>query len=184
MDQNVVGSIGWWKCSLHGHQGLVPANRLLVLSPSQAKALYPQTPSQADKSCSTLGSPLRQPRQGIYQVPSVPRPCSASPAYECMERIYEVPSSAPRLACWSPGTSPLRHEGKGSPSKVSLLVNTLSYISAILHKGLRCIVLWSNLCVLSCLCTYEKVSVSVPFGIFDICLVLWSQTSQHCGQLH
>lgn len=128
MDQNVVGSIGWWKCSLHGRQGLVPANRLLVLSPSQAKALYPQT--------STLGSPVRQYSQSIYQVPSVPRPCSTSPAYECMERIYEVPSSAPRLASWSPGPSPLRQDGKGSPSKVNLLVNTPSYMLAILHKGL------------------------------------------------
>ncbi|XP_076124304.1 cas scaffolding protein family member 4 [Alosa pseudoharengus] len=117
MDQNVAGSIGWWKCSLHGRQGLAPANRLLVLSPSQAEALYSQTSSQADKPSLLGSSPVRQAPQSIYQVPSVPRNCNSSPAYECMERIYEVPSSAPHPACWSPGPLPLRQEGIGSPTK-------------------------------------------------------------------
>lgn len=135
----MAGSVGWWKCSLHGRQGFAPANRLLLLSPSQAEALYPPS-RQADKPFSALVSPgVRQAPQNIYQIPSVPRQCSSSPAYECMERIYEVPSPAPAPACWSPGPSPHRHKGRGSPSKVSLPVNVFC-----IH-----------------ICIYDEVSVSI-----------------------
>uniref|UniRef100_A0A8C8VLU5 Cas scaffold protein family member 4 n=1 Tax=Pelusios castaneus TaxID=367368 RepID=A0A8C8VLU5_9SAUR len=36
LEQNVLESVGWWKCSLHGRQGLAPANRLHLLADSQA----------------------------------------------------------------------------------------------------------------------------------------------------
>ncbi|XP_072522107.1 cas scaffolding protein family member 4 [Salminus brasiliensis] len=72
-EQNVEGSPGWWKCSLHGREGLAPANRLICLSPAEAEALGLKT-------------------QSIYQIPKVPRPLAASPTYEVMDRIYKVPS--------------------------------------------------------------------------------------------
>ncbi|KAK3536634.1 hypothetical protein QTP86_015437, partial [Hemibagrus guttatus] len=34
--QTVEGSVGWWKCSLNGREGLAPANRLRLLSPSES----------------------------------------------------------------------------------------------------------------------------------------------------
>uniref|UniRef100_A0A3B4CUF3 SH3 domain-containing protein n=1 Tax=Pygocentrus nattereri TaxID=42514 RepID=A0A3B4CUF3_PYGNA len=55
MEQNVEGSTGWWKCSLHGKEGLAPANRLMRLSQAEAEALG-----------------LRS--QSIYQIPKVPQP--------------------------------------------------------------------------------------------------------------
>ncbi|NXS41322.1 CASS4 protein, partial [Balaeniceps rex] len=104
LDQNVIGSEGWWKCSLHGRQGLAPANRLQLLTASQAVLLPPSTQSDATES------PAGQ--QNIYQVPSVPKPTVLSSTYEKMEGwvksparvstlpaqgIYQVPALAAQL---------------------------------------------------------------------------------------
>ncbi|XP_074013532.1 cas scaffolding protein family member 4 isoform X2 [Numenius arquata] len=104
LDQNVIGSDGWWKCSLHGRQGLAPANRLQLLAASQAVLLPPSTRSDSAES------PAGQ--QNIYQVPSVPKPTVSSSTYEKMEGwvksparvstlpaqgIYQVPALAAQL---------------------------------------------------------------------------------------
>ncbi|NXA18034.1 CASS4 protein, partial [Ibidorhyncha struthersii] len=104
LDQNVIGSEGWWKCSLHGRQGLAPANRLQLLAASQALLLPPSTRSDSAES------PAGQ--QNIYQVPSVPKPTVLSSTYEKMEGwvksparvstlptqgIYQVPALAAQL---------------------------------------------------------------------------------------
>ncbi|NXM74270.1 CASS4 protein, partial [Serilophus lunatus] len=102
LDQHVLGSEGWWKCSLHGRQGLAPANRLQLLSP--AILLLPTTQSD----------PVELPagQQNIYQVPSGPKPTVVSSTYEKMEgwvkspvrgcatpsqAIYQVPALAAQL---------------------------------------------------------------------------------------
>ncbi|NXU89515.1 CASS4 protein, partial [Xiphorhynchus elegans] len=102
LEQHVLGSEGWWKCSLHGRQGLAPANRLQLLSPS-----IPPPPS-------TPGDPSELPAgpQNIYQVPSVPKTTVLSSTYEKMEgwvkspargsatpaqAIYQVPALAAQL---------------------------------------------------------------------------------------
>uniref|UniRef100_A0A8C6NCW3 Cas scaffolding protein family member 4 n=1 Tax=Melopsittacus undulatus TaxID=13146 RepID=A0A8C6NCW3_MELUD len=104
LDQNVIGSEGWWRCSLHGRQGLAPANRLQLLAASQAALLPSSTWSGATES------PPGQ--QNIYQVPSVPKPTVLSSTYEKMEgwvksparvsalpaqAIYQVPAVAAQL---------------------------------------------------------------------------------------
>ncbi|NXE72415.1 CASS4 protein, partial [Cochlearius cochlearius] len=104
LDQNVIGSEGWWKCSLHGRQGLAPANRLQLLAASQA-ALLPLSP-RSDSAEPPAG------QQNIYQVPSVPKPTVLSSTYEKMEGwvkpparvstlpvqgIYQVPALAAQL---------------------------------------------------------------------------------------
>ncbi|XP_071428898.1 cas scaffolding protein family member 4 isoform X2 [Pithys albifrons albifrons] len=102
LEQHVLGSEGWWKCSLHGRQGLAPANRLQLLSPAT-----PLPPS-------TRNDPTELPagQQNIYQVPSVPKPTVLSATYEKMEgwvkspargsampaqAIYQVPALAAQL---------------------------------------------------------------------------------------
>nr|XP_030144627.3 cas scaffolding protein family member 4 [Taeniopygia guttata] len=92
LEQHVPGSEGWWRCSLHGHHGLAPANRLQLLPPS---AEPPAT-------------------HGIYQVPSVPsvpsvpKGTALSNTYERMEgwvqpqalpaqAVYQVPALAAQL---------------------------------------------------------------------------------------
>ncbi|NXP85867.1 CASS4 protein, partial [Passerina amoena] len=85
LEQHVAGSQGWWHCSLHGHHGLAPANRLQLLPPSAE-------PPAA---------------HSIYQVPSVPSvpsvPTAPSATYEKMEGwvqpqlVYQVPALAAQL---------------------------------------------------------------------------------------
>ncbi|XP_025957707.2 cas scaffolding protein family member 4 isoform X2 [Dromaius novaehollandiae] len=104
LDQNVIGSEGWWKCSLHGRQGLAPANRLQLLAGSQADLPPPSTQSDTTE--------LPAGQQNIYQVPSVPKSTTLSSTYEKMDGwvksparistlpaqgIYQVPALAAQL---------------------------------------------------------------------------------------
>ncbi|NWR14029.1 CASS4 protein, partial [Emberiza fucata] len=87
LEQHVAGSQGWWHCSLHGHHGLAPANRLQLLPPSAeppaAHSIY-QVPS-------------------VPSVPSVPAATAPSATYEKMEGwvqpqlVYQVPALAAQL---------------------------------------------------------------------------------------
>ncbi|KAI5093494.1 cas scaffolding protein family member 4 [Silurus meridionalis] len=61
IEQTVEGSVGWWKCSLHGREGLAPANRLRLLSPSESIYQIPR-PSEA--------SPTYEVMEHFYKVPS------------------------------------------------------------------------------------------------------------------
>ncbi|NWR70774.1 CASS4 protein, partial [Centropus unirufus] len=89
LDQNIIGSEGWWKCSLHGRQGLAPANRLQLLTASRAVPLPPSTRSESAES------PVGQ--QNIYQVPSVPKPTVSSSTYEKMEGWVKSPAKVSTL---------------------------------------------------------------------------------------
>ncbi|XP_015269152.1 PREDICTED: cas scaffolding protein family member 4 [Gekko japonicus] len=99
LEQDPLGSEGWWKCSLHGKQGLAPANRLQLLTPSQV-------PSNLRFSQGLQTSPGT-----IYQVPSAHRSADrAAPVYERMDSwikprssslpnqdVYQVPALAAKL---------------------------------------------------------------------------------------
>ncbi|XP_029103805.1 cas scaffolding protein family member 4 [Scleropages formosus] len=93
MDLNVPGSHGWWKCSLHGRQGLAPANRLHLLNLLQVEVQNP------------------------YQVPSMCRP-SPSQTYEPMDRNYKVPF-AHQLASRGLGPSPKSQSSQGLEMPIS-----------------------------------------------------------------
>ncbi|XP_073436768.1 cas scaffolding protein family member 4 isoform X2 [Dendrobates tinctorius] len=84
LDQNVLGSEGWWRCYLHGRQGLAPANRLQLLT-------IPQNESPvAQSNYNSLGR--KQSSPNIYQVPSAPKTEVAS-MYERMENLYITPET-------------------------------------------------------------------------------------------
>lgn len=102
LEQNLQESEGWWKCSLHGKQGLAPANRLQLLTPSQAS-------STQQVSIRPPVSPLT-----IYQVPSAHKPPELPSVYEKMDSwtepscsssasslptqdVYKVPALAAKL---------------------------------------------------------------------------------------
>nr|XP_048676669.1 cas scaffolding protein family member 4 isoform X3 [Caretta caretta] len=86
LEQNVLESEGWWKCSLHGRQGLAPANRLQLLAGSQEGTLSPSSEPDSQEL------PISQ--QNIYQVPSAPKSSTLSPTYERMDSwIKPLPSS-------------------------------------------------------------------------------------------
>uniref|UniRef100_A0A7M4EAM9 Cas scaffolding protein family member 4 n=1 Tax=Crocodylus porosus TaxID=8502 RepID=A0A7M4EAM9_CROPO len=77
LDQNVIGSEGWWKCSLHGRQGLAPANRLQLLAGLQAGMLSP--------SCQHDSQELPSNQPNIYQVPKAPKSTVSLSVYEQMD---------------------------------------------------------------------------------------------------
>ncbi|KAM4622463.1 cas scaffolding protein family member 4 isoform 2-T2 [Discoglossus pictus] len=84
LEQNVFGSEGWWRCYLHGRQGLAPANRLQLFTITQNDAPLATSPYNS------LGRPQRQ--QNIYQVPTGSNTTSRS-TYMPMDAIYITPTS-------------------------------------------------------------------------------------------
>ncbi|XP_066868016.1 cas scaffolding protein family member 4 isoform X3 [Kogia breviceps] len=104
LEQNVPESEGWWRCLLHGRQGLAPANRLEIL-----------VEAPADRPCPPF---LRGPEdassssQEAYDVPALLRRSSPGPVYEPMKtwvegpppptgQVYEVPDppASARVVC-------------------------------------------------------------------------------------
>ncbi|XP_054304869.2 embryonal Fyn-associated substrate isoform X2 [Pongo pygmaeus] len=93
------GLDGWCLCSLHGQQGIVPANRVKLLSagPAPKPSLSPVCPAQP-------GSPYPAPDhsnedQEVYVVPPPARPCPTSgpPAGPCPpspDPIYKIPRAS------------------------------------------------------------------------------------------
>lgn len=74
-------SEGWWRCLLHGKQGLAPANRLQILTEA------PGDPPCPPLSCTPPGS------EEAYQVPASPRSSPPGPIYEPMRSWVEPPTA-------------------------------------------------------------------------------------------
>ena len=102
LEQNVPESEGWWKCLLHGRQGLAPANRLQILVEAPTDRPRPPFLKGLD-SAPTIS-------QETYEVPTLLDP--TSPVYEQMKswvegpppstvQIYEVPDppACARIVC-------------------------------------------------------------------------------------
>ncbi|XP_059114965.1 cas scaffolding protein family member 4 [Peromyscus eremicus] len=116
VEQNVPESEGWWKCLLHGRQGLAPANRLQVLK---------ETP--ADRSCPLLLRGLDTDltsSEALYQVPSLFCPPPPGPVYEPMKSWVEGPLPPPPPL---PATAQV-YEFPDSPSSARIVCEkTLSF---------------------------------------------------------
>ncbi|XP_007949965.2 enhancer of filamentation 1 [Orycteropus afer afer] len=90
IEQNTGGLEGWWLCSLHGRQGIVPGNRVkLLIGPVQEiPASQDQPPSGlmhqtfVQQKLYQVPNPQAAPRDTIYQVP---------PSYQ-NQGIYQVPT--------------------------------------------------------------------------------------------
>ncbi|XP_061428038.1 embryonal Fyn-associated substrate-like isoform X2 [Lethenteron reissneri] len=80
---------GWWLCSLHGHRGLVPANRLALLAPSCGGSSPPGPSFPASAA--------------------IAAPCASSPS-------RSSPSRSPRspCGCLGAGPAPVRGSGLGA----------------------------------------------------------------------
>ncbi|XP_012322925.2 cas scaffolding protein family member 4 isoform X2 [Aotus nancymaae] len=83
LEQQVPESEGWWKCLLHGRQGLAPANRLQILTEVAADRLRP--PFLRDLEEAPASS------EETYQVPTLPHPPTPGPVYEQMRSWVEGP---------------------------------------------------------------------------------------------
>ncbi|KAM9286194.1 enhancer of filamentation 1 [Cariama cristata] len=91
IEQNTEGLEGWWLCSLHGRQGIVPGNRVkLLIGP-----VIQDSPSAQDMSNSGL---MHQSfnQQKIYQVPSshasAQDPVYQVPPSHLSRGIYQIPT--------------------------------------------------------------------------------------------
>ncbi|XP_044842001.1 embryonal Fyn-associated substrate isoform X1 [Mauremys mutica] len=99
LQPKVPGLAGWHLCSLHGQQGIVPANRVCVLpepgppdlSPAPRKESAPPVlykPPQGQRS-SSAGQ--KEEQQEVYVVPPPTRPCLTP-----CDDIYKVPRATRR----------------------------------------------------------------------------------------
>ncbi|XP_036179276.1 cas scaffolding protein family member 4 isoform X2 [Myotis myotis] len=104
LEQHVPESEGWWRCLLHGRQGLAPANRLQILSEAPA-----------DSPCPPFLRPLEEARASskeASQVPTLLSPPPPGPVYEPMKswvagppphtvQVYEFPDppASARIVC-------------------------------------------------------------------------------------
>ncbi|XP_044048438.1 breast cancer anti-estrogen resistance protein 1 isoform X3 [Siniperca chuatsi] len=111
LERDTQGLDGWWLCSLHGRQGIVPGNRLKILvGMYDSKQQQQATPSTPDPAASCPASHVQRPLlpQSAYAKPT-PAPSSAAIAtsssafankplpstqYTSMHSAYSTPSPA------------------------------------------------------------------------------------------
>ncbi|XP_047452406.1 breast cancer anti-estrogen resistance protein 1 isoform X1 [Mugil cephalus] len=110
LERDTQGLDGWWLCSLHGRQGIVPGNRLKILvGMYDSKKQQQPAPSTPDPAVSCPTTQVQRPLlpQSTYAKPS-PSPSSAatmsssgfankslpSAQYTSMHTAYSIPSSA------------------------------------------------------------------------------------------
>ncbi|XP_031228754.1 cas scaffolding protein family member 4 isoform X3 [Mastomys coucha] len=104
VEENVPESEGWWKCLLHGRQGLAPANRLQILRETPADRPCPLSLRGLDTDLTSSAAPYQ-----VHKVFSLPPP---GPVYEPMRswvegpppataQVYELPDSpsSARIIC-------------------------------------------------------------------------------------
>uniref|UniRef100_A0A9L0R8X7 Enhancer of filamentation 1 n=1 Tax=Equus caballus TaxID=9796 RepID=A0A9L0R8X7_HORSE len=90
IEQNTGGLEGWWLCSLHGRQGIVPGNRVkLLIGPVQETSSSQDQPTPglmhqtfSQQKLYQVPNPQGASRDTIYQVP---------PSYQ-NQGIYQVPT--------------------------------------------------------------------------------------------
>uniref|UniRef100_A0A8C9VK72 Cas scaffold protein family member 4 n=1 Tax=Scleropages formosus TaxID=113540 RepID=A0A8C9VK72_SCLFO len=118
MDLNVPGSHGWWKCSLHGRQGLAPANRLHLLNLLQVEV---QNPYQVPSMCRPSPSQTYEPMDRNYKVPFAhqlaSRGLGPSPKSQSSQEHYDVPPQTRRVTLPSPRKSEWIYDVPVSPEK-------------------------------------------------------------------
>ncbi|XP_055228863.1 cas scaffolding protein family member 4 isoform X3 [Gorilla gorilla gorilla] len=125
LEQHVPESEGWWKCLLHGRQGLAPANRLQILTEVAADRPCPpflrgleEAPASSEETYQailTLPRPVRAslptlPSQ-VYDVPTQHRGPVVLKEPE-KQQLYDIPAS-PKKAGLHPPAS--QASGQGVP---------------------------------------------------------------------
>uniref|UniRef100_A0A8C7Q151 Breast cancer anti-estrogen resistance protein 1 n=1 Tax=Oncorhynchus mykiss TaxID=8022 RepID=A0A8C7Q151_ONCMY len=93
LERDTQGLDGWWLCSLHGRQGIVPGNRLKILVGMYDKAGQQQSPLPHASQPGPAQSPsqLAFPPQSAYCKPS------PSSQYTAMHPAFSNPGPVPAL---------------------------------------------------------------------------------------
>ncbi|KAJ8281165.1 hypothetical protein GJAV_G00064270 [Gymnothorax javanicus] len=111
LERDTQGLDGWWLCSLHGRQGIVPGNRLKILVGMYDKQ---QQPAQQQVLAPPPGQmPLLPPHSSYTKPPP-------SSQYTAMHPAYPSPSPAPSHAPATPDSIYMLPPNHGKPSPQSL----------------------------------------------------------------
>uniref|UniRef100_A0AAZ3Q3K2 Breast cancer anti-estrogen resistance protein 1 n=1 Tax=Oncorhynchus tshawytscha TaxID=74940 RepID=A0AAZ3Q3K2_ONCTS len=112
LERDTQGLDGWWLCSLHGRQGIVPGNRLKILVGMYDKAGQQQSPLPHASQPGPAQSPsqLAFPPQSAYCKPS------PSSQYTAMHPAFSNPGPVPAL----PDSIYMMPPNHGKPSSSSL----------------------------------------------------------------
>ncbi|KAM9853937.1 breast cancer anti-estrogen resistance protein 1 [Aulostomus maculatus] len=108
LERDTQGLDGWWLCSLHGRQGIVPGNRLKILvGMYDGKQQQQAPPSTLDPASCCPAPPLPRPPapQSAYSKPTLPSVIATSTCgfpnktlpstqYTSMHSAYATPSPA------------------------------------------------------------------------------------------
>ncbi|KAM8920413.1 cas scaffolding protein family member 4 isoform 2-T2 [Lycaon pictus] len=121
LEQDVPESEGWWKCLLHGRQGLAPANRLQILPEAPAERPCPpflrgleEGLASSKETYQALFTIPRPARASLPTLPSqvydVPAQSWGPPALKKPEKqqLYDIPASPKRAALGSMTSPPGR----------------------------------------------------------------------------
>uniref|UniRef100_F6XQT6 Cas scaffolding protein family member 4 n=1 Tax=Monodelphis domestica TaxID=13616 RepID=F6XQT6_MONDO len=134
LEKNVPESEGWWKCSLHGRQGLAPANRLHLLTDAQEGGLslssqnsleeLPGSPEKTNHGPSEIN---RSPLPGVYEQMvgwvKLPRP-AVSPS---TDQVYEQPAPLTTAKVFTEKTlSFAKQDLVTLPRPISALLSTIN----------------------------------------------------------
>ncbi|XP_068116873.1 breast cancer anti-estrogen resistance protein 1 isoform X2 [Hyperolius riggenbachi] len=131
LERNTQGLDGWWLCSLHGRQGIVPGNRLKILVGMYDKKQggggdqgqqKPQPPSQQQPP----QTPSPYNNQGVYNVvPSNQYATMHSPYQnQSAESVYLVPAPPKGQQTLYQSPQGSQHPGPKTPSKQSTVYQT------------------------------------------------------------
>ncbi|KAJ6666118.1 hypothetical protein lerEdw1_001022, partial [Lerista edwardsae] len=122
LERNTQGLDGWWLCSLHGRQGIVPGNRLKILvgmlpGPAHGQpqpSLQPPPPQQQAGQ-----TPLAYPHQGGYSTLSpASQYTSMHPSYLPQEdNVYLVPPPNKAPGGLQQGSGPVPGQFQSPPGK-------------------------------------------------------------------
>lgn len=129
VEQNVPESEGWWKCLLHGRQGLAPANRLQVLRENLADRPCPLFLRGPDTDLTSSEAPYQVPPPGPVYEPMRSWVEGPPPATAQVYELPDLPSSA-RIICEKTlslpkqvSVSPDASAGKGYIATQGLLIH-------------------------------------------------------------
>ncbi|XP_029464663.1 breast cancer anti-estrogen resistance protein 1 [Rhinatrema bivittatum] len=103
LERNTQGLEGWWLCSLHGRQGIVPGNRLKILvgmydkkqaDSGQGQQLQQQPQAQPQSQLQPPQTPVPHPHQGVYNLLSpASQYAPMHPAYQSQgDNVYLIPA--------------------------------------------------------------------------------------------
>ncbi|XP_053304550.1 breast cancer anti-estrogen resistance protein 1 [Spea bombifrons] len=129
LERNTQGLDGWWLCSLHGRQGIVPGNRLKILvgmydkkqgSSDQGQQKQQQSPQQQQPP----QTPLPYHHQGVYNVmPTSSQYTTMHSTYQSQsgESVYLVPATPIGQQTLYQTPQAPQHPGQTTPSKQSTI---------------------------------------------------------------